>query len=184
MKNYKQALYNAIDESTNTQREYLSDYSQDFITDHNGESNQYICDAVSKFADGRASIYYYDIMQYIKDNPDDVNDAINEFGWDGCGCDIYKAGQIAEYMSIERKIYNDLEDIIKYITLDFIDSTDEANDEAERIWESLTEERKEELIDEFINNIEMIDNNSRFNEILDAYNDFVRSILDEEESDE
>lgn len=88
---------------------------------------------------------------------------------------------MAEYISIEREINDDLDDIIKYITLDFIDSTDEANDEAEKIWQTLTEEQKSELSTAFIDNLEMIDNNSRFDEIADLYNDFVQSILNTEE---
>lgn len=182
MKNYKQALFNAISDSTNTARENLNGYSIDFIADYYPGSSQYICDAISEFSDSNTNIYYPNIIEFIKDNPDAVNDAINEFGWDGCGGDLYKAVQMAEYMSIERGINEEIEDIIKYITLDFIDSTDEADDEAEKIWRTLTEEQKSELLTAFIDNLEMIDNNSRFNEIADLFNDFVQSILDTEES--
>ena len=182
MKKYKKALFDAISDSTNTARENLSGYSQDFITDHDADSSQYICDAISEFSDSRTSIYYADIKNFICNNFDAVEEAINEFGWDGCGGDLYKAGQMAECMSIEREINEEIEDIIKYITLDFIDSTDEANDEAEKIWQTLTEEQKSELLTSFIDDLEMIDNNSRFDEIADLYTDFVQSILDTEES--
>jgi hypothetical protein len=181
MKNYKQALFNAINDSTNTARENLNGYSQDFITDSDAESSQYICDAISDFADRNTSVYYSSIKEFICNNFDKVEEAINEFGWDGCGGDLYKAGQMAEFMSIEQEIYNELEDVIKYITLDFIDSTDEANDEAEKIWQTLTEERKNDLLDGFICDLEMIDNNSRFDDIADLYNDFVNNIIDTEE---
>lgn len=182
MKNYKQALFNKINDSTNTARENLNGYSQDFITDNYADSSQYICDAISEFADNNTSICYSDIKEYICNNFDAVEEAIDEYGWDGCGGDLYKAGQMAEYMSIEREIGDELEDIIKYITLDFIDSTDEANDEAEKIWQTLTEEQKYELLTAFIDDLEMIDNNSRFDDISDLYNDFIQAILDTEES--
>lgn len=182
MKNYKQALFNAISDSTNTARENLNGYSQDFITDSDADSSQYIDDAINEFADNNTSIYYVDIKDFICNNFDKVEEAINEFGWDGCGKDLHKAGQMAEYMSIENEICEDLEEIIKYITLDFIDSTDEANDEAEKIWQTLTEEQKNELLTAFIDDLEMIDNNGRFDDITDLYNDFVQSILDTEES--
>jgi hypothetical protein len=113
-----------------------------------------------------------------------VEEAINEFGWSGCGCDLHKAGQLAEFSSIEQEIYDEFEDIIKYITLDFIDSTDEANDEAETIWANLDENTRGEILGEFVDGLEMIDNNSRFDEISDLYNDFVQAILDTEESNE
>lgn len=182
MKNYKQALFNAINGSTNTPREYLSGYSQDFITDNDANSSQYICDAVCDFADGNTSIYYKDIKEYICNNFDAVAEAINEFGWDGCDRDLYKAGQLAEFNSIEEEICIELEDIVKYITLDFIDSTDEANDEAEKIWQTLTEEQKSELLDTFVDDLEMIDNSNRFDDITDLYNDFIQAILDTEEN--
>lgn len=181
MKNYKQALFNAISDSTNTTRENLNDYSQDFITDHDADSSQYICDAINEFADNNTSIYYSSIKEYICNNFDAVEEAINEFGWDGCGGDLYKAGQMAEYMSIEREISEELEDVIKYITLDFIDSTDEANDEAERIWEDLADEIKNELLDEFISDLENLDNDSRLDEISDLYSDFIEKIIINEE---
>lgn len=182
MKNYKQSLFNAISDSTNTARENLNGYSQDFITDHDADSSQYICDAISEFADSNTSIYYSSILEFIKHNPDAVNDAINEFGWDGCGRDIYKAGQLAEFSSIQHEIYGDLEDIIKYIALDFIDSTDEANDEAEKLWANLGENTRCDILGEFMDGLEMIDNNSRFDDITNLYNDFVQAILDTEES--
>ena len=179
MKNYKHALYYAIEDSTNEPKQFLSDYSQDFINDIYIGS-QYICDAISEFADNHTSIYCYDIEEFMSNNIDKVNDTISEFGWDGCGCDLHKAGQLAEFCSIEREVYNDLEDVVKYIALDFIDSTDDANDDAERIWESLTEERKEELLDDFICDLEMIDNNNRLDDISDLYKEFVNKIIDNE----
>mgnify|MGYP003295876561 CR=1 FL=1 len=126
-------------------------------------------------------IYYSDIEEFMSKNIDLVNDTISEFGWDGCGSDLHKAGQLAEFCSIEQEIYNDLDDAIKYIALDFIDSTDDANDDAERIWENLTEERKEELLDDFICDLESIDNNSRLDDISDLYTNFVNKIIDTEE---
>jgi hypothetical protein len=120
-------------------------------------------------------------MEFIKDNPDAVNDAINEFGWDGCGRDIYKAGQLAEFTSIQQELYDELEDIIKYLALDFIDSTDEADDDAEKIWQTLTDEQKDELLDEFIADLEYLDDNSRLDDIVNLYNEFVQKIIANEE---
>ena len=185
MKNYKLYLWQAIEE-TASDRDILNEYSQDFINDRDATKSGYICDLISKFADNNTSIYYSEIANFIRNNLDEVTDAINEFGWDGCGGDLYKAGQMAEYMAIEKEIYNELEDVIKWIALDFIDSTDEANDDAERIFETLTDEEKDELTSEFIEGIEKIDNNDRLCEIETFYNAFVQSILDkaDDESDD
>lgn len=179
MKNYKLALYKAIDSSTNTTRENLNDYAQDFIDDNAPEYGGYICDKITEFADSRTSIYYYDIKQFIINNFDAVEDAINEFGFDGCGGDLYKAGQMAEFLTIEREIYDNLEDVIKYIALDFLDSDDDANEDAGRIWEELSDDTRRELLRNALDEVEAIDNNSTLDEIEDAYNNYVTAILEE-----
>lgn len=97
---------------------YPGDYAR-YLSDYAGSSS-YICDAISEIADGQTSIYYYDIIKYIADHTDEVNDTINEFGWDGCGSDLYKAGQMAEYTAIQADIEENLEDGLKIMALDYI----------------------------------------------------------------
>ena len=182
MKNYKQHLYYAIREEA-SDPENMNEYSQDFINDYDATYNDYFCDAFSAFADNNTSIYYNQIRDFMKNNIEAVNDAINEFGWDGCGCDLYKAGQMAEYMQIERELYDDFDDIKKCLALDLIDSTSEADDEAERIFDTLTDEEKDELTSDFLAGLEAIDNNDRINEIESLYEAFIQSILDKEENE-
>ena len=93
----------------------LGDYGaeiDDYLT-----SSGYICDIFSEIADGNTSIYYSDIAKYIANHVDEVNDTIAEFGWEGCGSDLYKAGQMAEYTSIERDLEEHIDDIIVYAAL-------------------------------------------------------------------
>ena len=93
----------------------LGDYGaeiEDYLT-----SSGYICDIFSEIADSNTSIYYNDIAKYIANHVDEVNDAITEFGWEGCGSDLYKAGQMAEYTSIERDLEEHIDDIIIYAAL-------------------------------------------------------------------
>lgn len=54
----------------------------------------YICDT---FADGHMSIYYADIIRYISEHVEEVNDAIHDLGWEGCCGDLYKAGHVAPH---------------------------------------------------------------------------------------
>lgn len=132
-------------------RIFLGDYAADI--DHN---TQYICDAISDCADNNTSIYYYDIIKFISENVEAVNDAIVEFGWDGCGSDLYKAGQMAEYMTIENDIYNDLNDIIICTACKYLIDNDISlnNDQLEQLQEELR----------------TIDHNNRFDDILDIIN--------------
>lgn len=179
MKNYKLALYEAIKKAT-LSREDLSDYSQDFLADYSADCSAYICDAFSEYADGSTSIYYSDIKNYISEHIDEITEVIDEFGWDGCGKDLYKAGQMAEFREIENTLYSDIEEIVKHLALDYIDSTDEASEEAEKMWEKLDEAQKGDLIESFLEVLGFIDNNSRLDEIVDAYNSFVERIIDYE----
>lgn len=91
--------------------EYLNDYRN---------STTHICDAISEIADNNTSIYYSDIRKFISENVEAVNDAISEFGWDGCGADLYKAGQMAEYSKIERDIYEHLSDGLVLCAYDYM----------------------------------------------------------------
>lgn len=98
----------------------LGDYG-DKLCDYSGR--QYIGDVISEIADSNTSIYYSDIKDFIINNFDDVNEAIDEMGWDGCGGDLMKAGQMAEYLHIERDIYDHLDAAILNYCLDYIQYT-------------------------------------------------------------
>ena len=176
MLNYKQALYEALTNEAQDKK-YLNDYSIDFIDEHDGGDSQYIFDAIAEFADGNTSIYYSDIKRYISENIDAVTDIINEFGWDGCGCDLYKAGQAAEMRSIESEIYNDLDDIVLHIAACCVANFDDDEETAQK-WDMLTEEQRAEIIDDLLSEIQAIDSNSRFDEIADAIGEAVEAIND------
>lgn len=72
------------------------------------DSSTYICDAAMGIADNNTSIYHSDIVKFIAENVEAVNDAIQEFGWECCGGSLYKAGQIAECQAIEQEIFENL----------------------------------------------------------------------------
>lgn len=95
-----------------------SDYAHR-IADYT-ESSSYICDIFTEIADNETSIYYSDIIKYIADNVEAVNNAIEEFGWDGCGADLYKAGQMAEYLTIERDLYNNENEVKQLYAANYI----------------------------------------------------------------
>lgn len=49
--------------------EYFSDYS-----------NGYICDIITEIADNQVPIYYSDIWEQAKDNIEEIEEALEEFG--------------------------------------------------------------------------------------------------------
>jgi len=118
-----------------------------------------IDDAIAECADNNVSIYYGDIIKYIADHVEEVNETIQEFGWDGCGSDLYKAGQMAEYTTNQNKLFEDVEEIILLSGLYRLAKEVEAMDE------SLLEELEDELYRMTYNNT--------FEEIAETVNDFL-----------
>lgn len=129
---------------------------------------QYICDVISEIADNNTSIYYSDIKAFIVNNFDDVNDAIDEMGWDGCGSDLMKAGQMAEFLHIERDIYEHLDTALLNFCLDYIQYTLKK--------ETITQQQYEELEDKCTN----VDNN----DYLDEFEDFCIELFENLENEE
>ena len=138
----------------------MNNASIDLVIDYSGCS-MYICDSITEAADGNVSIYYNDIMKFISENPKAVDDAINEFGWDGCGASLEKAGQMAEFLQIENTLYSDLENIIELAALAYIQDTG---------YEEITEETYTIIMEE----LENIDNNNRWDDIIDAIDEIER----------
>ena len=107
----------------------LSDYSLDFANCYDFESNEYISDAISEFADSNTSIYYADQRKFYYENTDLCENALLEYGYDlnelikdGNTLDdlICKAGAIGEYAYIQQTINGELEDVLKLILINYI----------------------------------------------------------------
>lgn len=126
-----------------------------------------ICDAIQERADSETSIYYSDIIKYISEHVEEVNEAIEEFGWDGCGSDLYKAGQMAEYLQIERDYMEQESGIIRYAAIMDLISRKLETISAD-IWEDIEIE------------LEKLDSNDRFSDITDI----IDAALEAEEDDE
>lgn len=104
-------------------KEQISTDSRYFATDYllyDYESAHYIQDSISEWADNNTSIYYCDIEKFMAENIDMVNRAIDEFGWDGCGSDLHRAGQMAEFLKNEDTLYNDMGMIIEYCVCSYL----------------------------------------------------------------
>lgn len=85
------------------------------------DTDAYICDAIAEIADADTSIYYNDILDFIRENPESLADAISEGLYDPShDYDLYKHGQAAEYMTIERDIYDHLPDSLFAAAVNFI----------------------------------------------------------------
>ena len=129
----------------------------------------YICDIISEVADSNTSIYYSDIIEFISNNVEEVNDTIEEFGWNGCGSDLYKAGQMAECRKNENEMYEELEQGLFNVALSHIQYTMEI------------EEISDEQLDEIEGLCSDTDNNDRLDDFLEKVEEIVNGEEEEEE---
>ncbi len=135
----------------------LGDYG-DRLNDYR-DSSSYICDAITEIADGATSIYYSDIMEFISNNVEAVEEAIDEFGWDGCGGTLTKAGQLGEFLMIERDLCDHTRDSILMTAIDFVERDLKIMDDDGYIPDELAE-----LMEEQADNA---DNNDMMDKICD-----------------
>lgn len=85
------------------------------------DSSSYICDAIAEIADSDTSIYYADILDFVRDHPDALADVIAEGLYDPRNkYDFYEHAQAAEFMTIERDIYDHLADSLMTAAVHFI----------------------------------------------------------------
>jgi hypothetical protein len=134
----------------------LNDYRDD---------DSYICDIISEIADADTSIYYADILEFIRKNPESLSDVIAEGLYNpGKNYDLYQHAQAAEFMTIERDIYDHLADSIMAAAVNFI----RYDLKRETIPAELAELLREWCDD--------ADNNDRMNEIPDRIREYFEEI--------
>lgn len=139
---------------------------RDFVSCYEN-SSMCISDAISEYADSHTSIYYGDIMYFIKHNVEYVDDIINEYGWDNCGSSLYSAGQFAESIQIENELNNAIDYIIQCIIISAVDDNyidDNAHDITEQI------------IDEYSSDF---DDSNSFADIYNFVNDAIYHITND-----
>lgn len=132
----------------------MNNVSIDLVIDYSG-CTMYICDSITEAADGNVSIYYSDIMKFISENPEAVDDAINKFGWDGCGASLENAGRMAEFLQTENTLYSDLEYIVELAALAYIQDAG---------YETIADDAYTVIMEE----LATINNNNRWDDIIDA----------------
>lgn len=126
------------------------------------DSSAYICDAIAEIADSDTSIYYADILDFVRENPDTLADVIADGLYDPAhNYDFYKHAQVAEYMTIERDIYDHLADSLMVAAVHFLR------------YDLDVVEIPEELADLLREWCDAADNNDRMNEIPDKIREYL-----------
>lgn len=97
----------------------LNERGQEFYSDYDIKSIEYLSDAFSEFADRRVSIYYSDIEEYYKNHIQESSDALKEFGYNLSDFEdldeaMHKGAQLAEYSEIYGEV-SENEEILEQI---------------------------------------------------------------------
>ena len=103
----KYNIYDLIKEIKNN--DTMEKVSIDAFCDY-GETN-YLSDIITKIADNNVDIYTSDLLDWLKDNYDMVEETNEEFG--DTPSDIIKQVQQAQFNKNYKEMYNNINDMVK-----------------------------------------------------------------------
>ena len=92
----------------------LGDYGEDAMDYVNGAS--YIDDALQEAADGMVDIYYHDLLHWLPDNYEWLEEADAQGLLEGCKGDLMKMTQAAQYECYSQNLYDHKADILAAVS--------------------------------------------------------------------
>lgn len=134
------------------------------IDDWEDHKDDYLCDLISTVANDSVSLYYSDLYDFARENPDSLKEVIEEglFVLDNKDYSYSKHISAAMYMVNERELFDELPEIIKGIALMRLDhkhpGIDWDDDQIKPFLEDLSKEdidtvnEIEERVDYFLSN--------------------------------
>lgn len=141
----------------------ISDISCDFCGDYDIDSNNYICDAITEYADGYVDIYVNALLEWAKNNYEYVEQAIDELGvaTDSRGkADFVRTIASGQFLKNEEELNQDIDEIIELLTINYLLKNEIEIDE--------------ETLEDLLENVKYsIDNNDYFSDILDKINEHI-----------
>ena len=149
-----------------------NDISIDFCADRDASESDYICDAITEYADSRVDVYTADLWKWAAENYEYIDEARAEFG---AAKDIIGDLQAGQFLQNEQKLYEDIDGIKEDLARQYINNV-LINVEAE---ETTVKEAIETLKDDLAN----IDNNDRLDAIADACDGFINTLKGEAYAD-
>lgn len=136
----------------------IGDYG-DQITEYDGD----ISDAIAEVADSNVDLYNHDLLKWLPDNYEWIEEAYAQGLLEGCKGDLMKMTQMAQYECFSQDMYDHLEDIAKYAAL-------------EGLKDAGVYALSDEVFDEvfFDSGIEFNDNNQRVEALVDEVKDAIQ----------
>lgn len=87
---------------------------EEYITEYYNHEND-IDEIIRDIADNNVDIYTSDLMDWVKDNYNYVEDYVKEFGIDSSNFDFIGAVRGGQYLYIEQTLYNNKSDMLEYL---------------------------------------------------------------------
>ena len=135
----------------------------DQLTEYEG----YVGDCITECADSNIDIYFHDLLKWLPDNYEWLEEADAQGLLDGCKGDIIKMTQMAQYECYTQDMYDHQEDIAKYVTL-------------EGLKDKGVYALSEDMADRILNgDIDFTDNNDRFSDYLDEAENLIEGAIEE-----
>ena len=118
-------------------------------------SDGYIGDVFSEIADSNIDIYVVDLFEWGKNNFEYINEATEEFG---NPADIIKQIQQGQFLSFERELYDNQNDVLLYYGYNYLKDNNI--------------KLSEEQLEDFEDYIDGLDNNDKLDDINSYCNSF------------
>ena len=99
-------LKNEVSKNFESYEEYITEY-------YNHEND--IDEIIRDIADNNVDIYTSDLMDWVKDNYNYVENYVQEFGIDSNNFDFIGAVRGGQYLYIEQTLYNNKNDMLEYL---------------------------------------------------------------------
>lgn len=152
----------------------MNDVSVDFASDYDLNSNSYLSDLFNEYADGQVSIYYSDLIEWLKGGGDDfVERYVAEFGIDEKSFDFWGIVRGGQFLDFQERLFADEKEIIELMVVNYLLENEE---EIER---ELEESELEEMIDEVVDDLQRYDRL----DVIDIINKYIKEEDDEDDEE-
>lgn len=148
----------------------LGDHGEDALDYVDGAN--YIDDAMQEAADGMVDIYYHDLLNWLPDNYEWLEEADGQGLLDGCKGDLMKMTQVAQYQCYTQELYDHKADIIAAAAFDYLKD--------QGVY-AISEDMADTLIDDIRDASDGMD---RFSDAADMVEETMRNQLSEALGDE
>lgn len=170
----KKELIEMLEERKEELKRGMNDLSVDFASDYDLNSNSYLSDLFNEYADSQVSIYYADLIEWLKGSGDEfVERYVAEFGIDEKNFDFWGIVRGGQFLDFQERLFADEKDVIELMIVNYLLNNEE---EIER---ELEESELEEMIDEVVDDLQRYDRL----DVIDIINKYIKKEDDEDDEE-